>query len=283
MHVWLIQTGEPLPIDGENIRLFRTGMLAELLVSEGHSVVWWTSTFDHFSKKQRFQKDTVVDVKDRLRLKLLYGMPYRKNISLKRIANHIAIAKRFSKSAHVERKPDIILSSLPPILPCVRAVRYGKKSDVPVVLETRDLWPDLFLDLFPGWARWFFRIALLPVYSYTKKAYSGAYAVTGLTPSYVRWGVSRAGRAKTRLDRDFPLGYSGDRPPSDDIRSAYDFWRGFGIDRGEKKFIACFFGAMGRQFEIETPYSSYYVGMGRGSPSTKIWREYIRIYFFPAG
>ena len=175
MKVWLIQTGEPLPIDGENIRLFRAGMLAQLLASRGHSVVWWTSTFDHFTKKQRFRKDTVVDMSDRLRLRLLHGMPYKKNISLRRIANHRAIAKRFSKSAKREKKPDIILSSIPPIMPCVQAVKYGKKNDLPVVVETRDLWPDLFVDLFPGWTRWLFRIVLLPVYSYVKKAYRDFY------------------------------------------------------------------------------------------------------------
>ena len=48
MKVWLFQTSEPLPIKGDNMRLLRTGMMAEALTNRGHEVVWFTGTFNHF-------------------------------------------------------------------------------------------------------------------------------------------------------------------------------------------------------------------------------------------
>ena len=38
MRVWLVTIGEPLPIDGTNERLCRTGILANMLVKRGHKV-----------------------------------------------------------------------------------------------------------------------------------------------------------------------------------------------------------------------------------------------------
>ena len=56
MRAWLLTVGEPLPCDGPNERLHRTGLLAEALHSRGHEVLWWSSTFDHARK--RFREST---------------------------------------------------------------------------------------------------------------------------------------------------------------------------------------------------------------------------------
>ena len=53
MKVWIVSTGEPLPIDGENVRLRRMGSLAEYLVKRGNEVVWFSSSFEHYKKHQR--------------------------------------------------------------------------------------------------------------------------------------------------------------------------------------------------------------------------------------
>jgi hypothetical protein len=51
MRVWLITVGgEPLPIDGTNERLRRTGILANTIIKRKHKIIWWTSTFDHVIK-----------------------------------------------------------------------------------------------------------------------------------------------------------------------------------------------------------------------------------------
>jgi len=51
MRIWLVTIGEPLPIDGSNERLYRMGIIANLLVKKGHKIIWWSSTFNHVRKK----------------------------------------------------------------------------------------------------------------------------------------------------------------------------------------------------------------------------------------
>ena len=53
MRVWLVQRAESTPHDdGGDRRLLRIGILADILQSQGHEVVWWTSAFDHVGKKK---------------------------------------------------------------------------------------------------------------------------------------------------------------------------------------------------------------------------------------
>lgn len=253
MHISLLTIGEPLPMDGENIRLHRVGMFAKFLVARGHRVVWWSSTFDHINKKHRYARDTTIDLSDRYRIKLLHALEYKKNVSIHRILNHRRIAGKFIRLAETEPKPDIILSSLPTLELCLAATKYGKEKKVPVILDVRDLWPDIFLDLVPLPLRKLGRVALFPMFETLKNACADTTAIIGLTPDFVDWGLKQANRRRTFLDRYFPMGYSNAHPGAKAVGDAQNFWAAQGLPCGsDKKFIACFFGTMGRQFDLET-------------------------------
>ena len=43
-----------LPLNNNQNRLHRSGLLNDILVKSGHQVCWWSSTFDHFSKNTTF-------------------------------------------------------------------------------------------------------------------------------------------------------------------------------------------------------------------------------------
>src|SRR5262245_53272534 len=113
MRVWLVTVGEPLPTDGGTDRLLRAGILADLLHQRGHDVTWWTSTFDHVRKRHRFETDTTLDPKPGYRMILLHGAAYTKDVSLRRIANHRATGRAFSRLAEAEPPPHVVLCSLP--------------------------------------------------------------------------------------------------------------------------------------------------------------------------
>ena len=51
--------------------------LEELSKDKKNDVTWFTSSFDHFQKKQIVEKDTVIDVKDNYHLKLIYAKGYK--------------------------------------------------------------------------------------------------------------------------------------------------------------------------------------------------------------
>jgi len=250
MRVWLVTVGEPLPIDGKNDRLLRAGILASILVERGHDVLWWTSSFDHVRKRQRCGTDTTKVLGDRYRITMLHAVAYRNNISLARLLNHRDVAKNFRRFSELEREPDVILCSLPTLELCVEAVRYGKRNGVPVVIDVRDLWPDLFVELAPAWARGIAKRVLAPFFGMAREACQGAKAIVGVTPEFVAWGLGNAKRAATEWDRDFPMGYRRIDLSSQECDEALSRWRERGIM--DNAFKVCFFGTIGHQFDLDT-------------------------------
>ena len=251
MHAWLLKIGEPLPIDGSRDRPYRTGILARALAERGHRVTWWSSTFDHFSKSFLREHDTHVQVDDLRELMLLHAGGYRRNISLARWQHHRQVAERFTDLAGKQPRPDVIVCALPILELCVAAVEYGQKYNVPVLLDVRDLWPDLFLDLVPRFTHPLARIALSKLYAQVRQATAGATAITGNTEAFVDWALAYAERPRGPLDRSFGMAYPQSTPEPAEIEEGYAFWREQGIT-GDEQFVACFFGAVGHNFEIET-------------------------------
>lgn len=251
MRIWLVTIGEPLQIIDGKDRLHRTGMLVKLLVQKGHKVVWWTSTFDHVRKIQRFNSDTTINKSNNFKIKLLHSIGYKKNISIFRFINHYLIGCKFYKYAQEELKPDIILSSLPTLKLSLSAVKYGKKMNIPVVLDMRDIWPEVFLDFIPSWAKRMARILFLPMYIMLSKACIGATNIIGITPGFVNWGVKYASRSPTSLDKSFPFGYSENPLKKKAIKDAEQFWAKYGLSKNGNEFNICFFGNLGHSFVPE--------------------------------
>jgi len=251
MRIWLVTIGEPLQVSDTKDRLQRTGILAKLLVQKGHRVVWWTSTFDHVRKIQRFNSDSTINRSNNFKIKLLHSIGYRKNISLLRFINHYLIGYKFYKCAQEELKPDIILSSLPTLKLSLSVVKYGEKMNIPVVLDMRDMWPDVFLDFIPSWAKRIAYILFLPMYNMLSKACIGATHIIGITSGFVNWGVKSANRNPTSLDKSFPLGYSENAPKKKDIEDAEQFWAKYGLSKNSNEFNICFFGNLGHSFVPE--------------------------------
>ena len=252
MRIWLVTVGEPLPTDGSNERLLRTGILADVLVRKGHEVLWWTSAFDHVRKAHRAGEDTFVSLAGNYRLGMLRSCGYRRNISLARLSDQRELARKFMVYAHREPAPDVILCSMPTIELCREAVRYAKKSGIPVVLDIRDLWPDVIVEIAPPWARLAARWFLSSLFRDLREACAGATALIGITDPIVEWGVRYAGRPRRGLDRAFPLGYVERIPLPGEMEKAQRFWDGLGIGADPGEFLVCFFGTIGRQFDLET-------------------------------
>lgn len=249
MRIWLITIGEPLPLR-ENVRLLRTGIFANHLIESGHDVTWWTSTFDHVSKSHVASGCKKIRLNDNFSLFLLRGCGYQNNVSFARLYDHYLLGKKFRENAENEEKPEVVLCSFPAIELSAEAVRYGKTHGVPVILDVRDLWPDIFLDFFPGYWKFVGRLFLYPLLRLTKTAFRGASTVTGVTKPFVEWGVGKSGRCRRTLDQDFPMGYPEVHLEHDEIHKTNIFWEKYGIDG--KRFLIVFFGYFGRQFDLRT-------------------------------
>ena len=250
MKIWLITIGEPLPTDQGSPRLLRTGIVAGLLRDQGHEVVWWTSRFDHQAKQIRAPVEGQACAALGYDLRLLAGGGYRSNVSWRRIRDHQQLAQAFSEQAPTLPAPDLVLCSYPTVGLCEAAVAYARPRGIPVVLDLRDLWPDIFVNLVPPALRRLARGLLAPMFRASRRACEGATALVGITEAFVDWGVDRAGRSRRPADRSFPLAYDFRAMPAEALQAARDKWTALGIAAGGKTL--CFFGTLGRQFDIPT-------------------------------
>jgi glycosyltransferase involved in cell wall biosynthesis len=150
------------------------------------------------------------------------------------------------------RAPQIIVAALPTIELCAESVKYGRERGVPVVLDMRDMWPDIFADAVPGPARPLARLLLWPMFRAARAACARATAITGITDEFVDWGLKRGRRQRSDLDRAFAMGYSVTPPSAEDVAAAEKFWDQQGVPAAGDGPIACFFGTLGRQFDMQT-------------------------------
>lgn len=254
MNLWLLKIGEPVPVNAScKERLHRTGLLSHYLAESGHRVTWWTSTFDRIRRENIAATDLTISLKEGLRVTLLHGGGYKKSISLARVLHHRQVARKFLRHAEGETPPDLILSAYPTVELCKAAIAFGKRRRIPVVLDMRDMWPDIILDTAPRIVRPIARILMHSMIRDSRTVCSEAAAITGITDEFVDWGLRRGGRDRKPYDRCFPMAYITKPPPENDIEEAERFWDGLGITASKTDFVICFIGTMGHQFDLGTP------------------------------
>lgn len=253
MNIWLVTIGEPVPLlEMQSARLHRTGQFA-LWASSRVNITWWTSAFDHFKKAFVVSNDSDIRIKDSLKIRIFKGCGYRNNISLKRFIDQNLLAKKIFKEMRLSAdKPDVIVCALPPVELAAAAVRYGTENNIPVLLDLRDMWPDIFVDHSPTLLRKIARLALSPLFSQAKKVFRGATAIIGITEEFVDWGILKAGRARTPWDASFSFAYNTVPPAASRIAVAEGHWDNLGVRSDDGVFRICFFGTLGRQFDIPT-------------------------------
>lgn len=264
MKVWLITIGEPLPHLEPEARKLRTAVLADQLEQAGHTVVWWSSRFSHHRKRHYVTKGQRGNGTSR-RYVLLEGMAYHSNVSLRRLLNHLQIARDFSRLAPREAPPDLILCSFPTIELSLAAVHYANARGVPVLLDIRDLWPDLFLSPLPDWARPLGRALLHPYFLAARTALRECTAIIGISDQYLNWALKRAGRAATARDGFFPLGYQRAAVPPEEAERAGVALRQLGVDPARK--ICWFIGSLGKTYDLQPVLAAARRAQSQGNDS----------------
>ena len=250
MNIWIVTVGEPLPDKKLNQRLLRTGILVEHLVQQQHNVIWWTSTFDHWKKTHRYTKYTEILVKDRLRLHLLHGSGYHKNVSFKRLWDHYLLSRSFKKHAENQTRPDLIVSSFPTIELSHEVVKFGKKHGIPTLLDIRDLWPDIFLNVSYSFLKPIIRTVLAPLFWQAKQALTHCSGLMAVSDGYLEWGLNVSNRRQNNFDAVFPLCYKDEVCSEDDIEKAGQQLVNNGCD--VSKEIIWFVGSFGDTYDLST-------------------------------
>jgi len=250
MNIWLIQRGEPVHIDENDVRLMRTGILADTLSKKGHKVTWFTSTFYHQKKYQRFKKNTVLSVKKNLNIFFIKSPGYKRNISFKRLWDHFLLVRRFDKVIQNEPLPDVILCSFPMIGFTYHSAQFAKKNGILHITDIRDLWPDVFLNYMPMIPLKFKQMVLKFHFQRAKNAFKTTDYITGLTDEFIQWAVKLADRERQPHDRVFPMAYLAVNPEVKEVSKAENKLIEAGLNK--KKFNISFIGTLSRQFKYDT-------------------------------
>src|SRR5690606_10301725 len=152
MRVWLLHIGERIALDGD-VRLGRYSYLSESLISQGHEVVRWVPSFVHVLKKQRSHTTTDVFLSDHHKVKIVRNPAYKRNVSIRHGISYRILARHIKQLLDAEPEPDVIVAAIPTV-GITRVVQdYAEKRGIPVVVDVRDLWPDIFLSAVPPYLR----------------------------------------------------------------------------------------------------------------------------------
>ena len=244
MNVWLIKA-EPYPfIPGAS--LMRIGTLAQTLSEKGHQVLWWGSSFSHSHKIFISEPDEIKQISPNLRIRLLGGPGYKKNISLKRYIHTRALARRFAELAPKEQPPDVIVCCLPSHEECYEAVKYAKARNIPIYIDIRDLWPDILIAGIPSFLKPFGRLLLGGDIRRTRYALKNATGIIGISESYLNFGLKYAGRARRNTDAIFYLGAPELEPMPPDAEIKYPW-----VSQLKGKTVFGFIGSFGNTYDID--------------------------------
>ena len=221
----------------------------------GHSVLWWASRFEHRTKRHRDVLGDRLAVAENYHLRLLDSPGYRKNVSVARVTDHMALARHFRRLSTEETLPDVIHCGFPPIELALAVARYGARRGVPVVMDARDLWPDIFADAVPRLLRPLASGFVAIARSKAREAFRLASAVSGHAPGFVDFGLEMAGRRGTDLDREFPFAYPKDVPQQPEFDAASERWSRAGVRLKDTTPSICFLGSFGSQraLDFESP------------------------------
>ncbi len=254
MNFWVIHAQEnpAAPRAQKNRREWRSNTLCEHLADRGHHVVRWRSSFSHQAKRQ-ISDGSVMEPVDNYFHQFVASPDYQRHIGPARIRNHMKLGENFLKVApQTTTQPDLIHVGNVPIALCYAAVKYAKSHDIPVVIDVRDLWPDIYVDLLPK-ALGFMRGPVLSLLHLTSLrlnwAFRNATAIAGLTQSYLDWGLERARRAQQSQDAVFPMAYpKKDAAPTPDSITAIRKRLGVSPD----DVLAVYAGNIGYQSDFDT-------------------------------
>lgn len=248
MNIWTIKQGETLPLKGSAGRIMRTGLISEMLANRGHKVTYFSSDFSHHEKRRIADGPVSISINKNYEVFLLHAKtPYYKHISLQRLIHHRQLGKALYEEFQKRKKPDAIYVCFPIPEFCEAALRYGKENNVPVIVDIRDIWPDVMINLASDKIKPFVKASLKGLDKRTEKIVKDADVLVGTSPSFLKWANNK-GRVKTKYDGVMYLAYDNKVNEIEEINKAKAFCDNLGISKNNNNF--CYIGHGGKLEEL---------------------------------
>lgn len=206
LKVWNLLDGEPMPVFDKGRRMMRAANLGHTMAAKGHDIVWWCSTWSHYEKFKYINHDYEYEVEPGFHVKMLDVLGYQRNISLSRLVHYTLSAFKFLRHAKYMEKPDIIITAIPSIELSYAAVKFGKENNIPVLIDFRDRWPDLFVEAAPKLLQPFVKYLSYYQTWLMKRLCRDASGFIAISEPYLTWAADYAKReVDSKRDFVFPL------------------------------------------------------------------------------
>lgn len=247
MKIWHIIPYDTIP--GESWRSGRAITMCRLFAEHGHQVTWWTSNFSHFFKSFRAEGWENIEVTPNLHIKLVPVPGYQKHISLARLRFHWVFAWRLYRMALQEPPPDCIIFASPSPGADYVSVKLKNRFGARLIIDVRDLWPELFSLVFPHPLHVIAPAVFYPIYALRRYAFQNADAVTAVTGTYLEVALKDA--PHLRDDRSQVICFGAD---VDDMRRmiSHSGSTGKKLQKPTGEIWAIYAGTLGDNYDIKT-------------------------------
>ena len=250
MLVWILQTGEPLHIDDKIIRQMRAINLSNKLLDAGHSVVLWSSAFDHQNKIHRSNNYKVIKINNNLEVRLIPSRGYSKHIGFERLFDHGQMAWNLRKLLKIEKSiPDVAFIGYPPIETAFIMSSWLKRKNVPTLLDIKDLWPSIFLEIFPKFLKPFVRVLLNPYYNLAKRTMREVDGISAVSESFLKWSLTFANKSSGPFDTITKLTTVKPKSDKNNLIAIDKYWQKLNIKSGAPKVF--FIGTFSTGFDFD--------------------------------
>ena len=215
MRINFFVNGEPFIFFDKDARLHRVGHLIELCKKFNIDYKVWTSNFYH-------QKKTFFSENDD-KFEIIKSIGYKKNISAFRILDNFLLGiKIYLKLRKSKFKDDIFVCAFPIPEVCFAVSIFCKQKNIPLIIDLRDLWPQVFYNLFENK----FLLILVKIIFYYQELmnryiFKNATSIFSITETFIGYGLKYAKRDANKNDSVYYLAHS--RPIYDKFSTKFNF------------------------------------------------------------
>ena len=188
--------------DSNDYRPMRAVSLANKLVDEVHKVLIISSDFYHQKKIKRTGGFSNIAVNQKLHISLIPSIGYKKNIGILRFVDHIILFFNLLIFLNTKsiKPPDVAFLGYPPIEPCYVLSHWLRRKKINYILDIKDNWPSIFLDLSPDFFKPLFKIILSPLYLMASYTINNANSVCSISEPFLKLITNTYRKNKKKLN-----------------------------------------------------------------------------------
>ncbi|HFI4796284.1 TPA: glycosyltransferase family 4 protein [Elizabethkingia anophelis] len=228
-------------LPNEGWRKYRTNIVAEYFANHGFNVTYWISNIDHRSKKKRSEEDTDIEINTNLTFKIVKSPEYSGNGSFQRIIYEKGFSRRVKEIFLSEDLvSDIIIVTDPALFYGQSIYKIVKKTGSKFFIDILDLWPEVFITLFPRNFKWVANILLSPLYYLRWKLFRKADGFIAVTHDYLEVAQKAC---PDKPGEVVYIGIDGETPKN--IKKV-------NIDKAENEKWIVYAGTLGINYDIKT-------------------------------